>query len=66
MMFSSMVLSSAATVSSWHTNNFPQSSTSTPEIVSKYLSMAARFSTGADLLVCQMQVQQQGPRWRQR
>merc|ERR1719440_514493 len=52
MMFSSMVLSSAAIVSSWHTNNFPQSSTSTPEIVSKYLSMAAKFSTGADLLAC--------------
>merc|ERR1719192_307987 len=52
MMFSSMVLSSAATVSSWHTNNFPQSSTSTPEIVSKYLSMPAKFSTGADLLAC--------------
>merc|ERR1719367_680024 len=52
MMFSSMVLSSAAIVSSWHTNNFPQSSTSTPEIVSKYLSIAAKFSTGADLLAC--------------
>merc|ERR1719486_232452 len=50
MMFSSRVLSSAATVSSWQTNNFPQSSTSMLEICSKYLSRRAKSSTGADLL----------------
>merc|ERR1719445_2990928 len=51
MMFSSRVLSSVATVSSWQTNNFPQSSTSKSVISSKYLSMAAKSSTGADLLL---------------
>merc|ERR1719400_388788 len=51
MMFSSRVLSSVATVSSWQTNNFPQSSTSMSEICSKYLSTAAKASTGADLLL---------------